>query len=255
VKRTLLIDGDIFAYHAAAAVETVTDFGEQVAVTADKAEGVAAFDKMIVGFREKLDADEVVIALSCPTRRYFRHDFLPTYKAGRGKKPILLGTLKAHIAYAWNAKTKPNLEADDVLGIMLTNPKLCPGEKIVVTLDKDLRTVPGLHWNPDKEDRAGPVHESAADYNHLLQTLVGDKTDGYAGLPGVGPVKAAKILEYTDAFDPALAWAAVVAAYEKAGLTAADALVQARVARICRHSDYDYKNQKAIPWNPPSTST
>ena len=46
-------------------------------------------------------------------------------------------------------------------------------------------------------------------------------------------------------------WAVVLAAYEKAGLTEADALAQARVARILRASDYDFKQKKVKLWNPP----
>jgi DNA polymerase-1 len=42
----------------------------------------------------------------------------------------------------------------------------------------------------------------------------------------------------------------VVALYARYGLTEDDALVQARVARICRASDYDFKDRKVIHWTP-----
>jgi DNA polymerase-1 len=45
----------------------------------------------------------------------------------------------------------------------------------------------------------------------------------------------------------------VVAAFESKGLTEEDALVQARVARICRASDYDFKTKEVKLWNPPVT--
>ena len=38
--------------------------------------------------------------------------------------------------------------------------------------------------------------------------------------------------------------------YEKAGKTEEDALQMARVARICRFEDYDFKNNMVILWGP-----
>ena len=118
------------------------------------------------------------------------------------------------------------------------------------SIDKDMRTVPGLHF---RMCRAGEevveVSEEEADHTHLMQTLTGDRTDGYPGCPGVGPVSAARILsaEFAPGETP---WDAVVAAYEKKGLTEADALMNARVARICRVADYDFKKKEVILWNP-----
>jgi DNA polymerase-1 len=60
----------------------------------------------------------------------------------------------------------------------------------------------------------------------------------------VGPVKAERILAHQDH------WNAVLNAYEKAGLSEQDALVQARVARILRASDYDFKERKVKLWEP-----
>ena len=81
----------------------------------------------------------------------------------------------------------------------------------------------------------------------MLQTLIGDTADNYKGLPGVGKVGAEKIINqdmsYTDM------WQAVVEAYKSKGYTEKDALIQARVSRILRHCDYDYKYKKPILWN------
>lgn len=40
-----------------------------------------------------------------------------------------------------------------------------------------------------------------------------------------------------------------MAVYERKKLTAADALIQARLARILRHGDLDYKTNKVNLWN------
>jgi DNA polymerase-1 len=45
-------------------------------------------------------------------------------------------------------------------------------------------------------------------------------------------------------------WERVVSAYEKAGLSEAEAITQARVARILRASDYDFVNKSVKLWSP-----
>lgn len=277
--RTLLIDGDIFAYRAASAAETVVNFGDpdEAFATADADEAKENLDNVLAGFRNKLMADEIVVALT-PTNdpTNFRRGILPTYKQARGevRRPIVLEDLKQHLLTEYAAKTKPSLEADDILGIWATNPKLVRGEKIIVTIDKDLRTVPGLHWNPLKDDEGVvEVSRAEADRNHLYQTLMGDIVDGFSGCPGIGSTKAARHLDgkiavrsyqhvFTrgprkgtsetrwEEFPAPSAWDVVVSLYDKAGLTPVHALQQAQVARICRHSDFNYKTQRPIPWQP-----
>ena len=70
---------------------------------------------------------------------------------------------------------------------------------------------------------------------------MGDRADNYAGCPGVGDVTARKLLEKD------CSWDTVVSAFEKVGLSEEDALVQARVARILRNTDY--KGTQVILWN------
>ncbi|MGA1496056.1 MAG: phage exonuclease, partial [Rhodothermales bacterium] len=88
------------------------------------------------------------------------------------------------------------------------------------------------------------VTADEADHFHMMQTLCGDSTDGYAGCPGVGPKKAEAIL------NGGSSWSAVVAAFEKAGLSAFEAIVQARVSRILRHGDFNPKTSEVRLWEP-----
>ena len=88
------------------------------------------------------------------------------------------------------------------------------------------------------------ITEEYADYFHLYQTLVGDTTDGYPGLKGIGDKRATALLEKE------ASWETVVKAYEKAGETEEDALVQARLARILRASDYNFETREPILWSP-----
>mgnify|MGYP003652187672 CR=1 FL=1 len=251
MRRTLLIDGDIYAYQAALSVQRVTEFDEHVAITADKAEGLQDLWDRLSQIQETLNGDNLVIALT--DKENFRKDILLTYKDNRKgvAKPILLNFLRRHLIEEHKAIVRPSLEGDDVLGIYLTNPKLLKGhEKVCVSIDKDMKSVPGLHYNPDKDTEVVEVTEEQADYLHMMQTLTGDTADGYKGCPGIGAVKAAKLLEPSDYYT---AWDVVVASYKNAGLTEADALVQARVARICRSSDYNYATKRPIPWTPASS--
>jgi DNA polymerase-1 len=128
-----------------------------------------------------------------------------------------------------------NLEGDDVLGILATASE----EYIVWSLDKDLKQIPGNHLI---DDEVVTISTADADRFHMYQTLVGDTSDGYKGCPGVGPVKADKILTG--------GWTAIVDAYAKAGLTENDAIHQARLARILRSGEYDEQTHEVTLWIP-----
>ena len=82
----------------------------------------------------------------------------------------------------------------------------------------------------------------------MHQTLTGDISDNYKGLKGVGEKTATKILHGLKTKKEM--WEAVVAQYKKQNLSEKDALLQARVARICRASDYNFKRQRPILWRP-----
>lgn len=264
LKRTLLIDGDIVAFKFSAASQHDIDWGDGVATShADLEAAKANIDEHIQGLLSTLEAEQYVVALSDPDAN-FRKDLCPSYKAHRVglKQPTIRRDLEAHLRDAHAAKWKPRLEGDDVLGIIATNPKLYPGtEKVIVSADKDMQTIPCVLYRGDQLRR---VSREEADYYHLLQTLTGDRTDGYPGLPGVGPKKAERILAIAladfggvslrhdpdEEMEAAFMWSAVRCAYHAKGLTAADALLQARLARILRHEDYDYSKKEPILWNP-----
>jgi DNA polymerase-1 len=127
------------------------------------------------------------------------------------------------------------LEADDVLGILATEPT--NEERIIVSIDKDLLQIPG------KVSRDGKTYEEIsedeANYWHMMQTLTGDSTDGYSGCPRVGVKTAQKILGDHIQVPLLDLWMRVLAAYAKVGYSTDEALAQARVARILRHNDYN----------------
>jgi len=251
VTITVLLDSDIVAYQFASSAQQSYNFGDTgVCQHVNEFDDVVPLvDQWIKDLMEKLHADKLVVCLSVPTDEGFRIQVLPSYKWNRDKvkRPVLLAQVKDYLATEYPSYTRPTLEADDVMGILSTHPKLHPGTKIIVSEDKDMKTIPGLLYNPRKHKKPVRISEEQADYFHMYQTLTGDTTDGYKGCPGIGPKKAEYLL---DTFMRKDWWLAIVDMYESKGLTEEDALVQARVARICRYEDYDFKNKEVKLWNP-----
>jgi DNA polymerase-1 len=105
-----------------------------------------------------------------------------------------------------------------------------------------------VHFNPDHDTHPRVIAENEANYAHMMQTLCGDSTDGYSGCPGVGPKKAEAILANGHT------WDLVLDAFRKAGLSEDEALVQARVARILRHHEFDQRTSEVKLWTPATSS-
>jgi DNA polymerase-1 len=240
----------------------VIDWGNDlVTLHSDVGEAAQMVDVQISKIKEKLECDTLLVALTCHDTGNWRKEVYPPYKETRNekRKPLVWRHMRDHLVNKYNAVIKPNLEADDVLGIWSTKlGPIAPGlpaatERIIVSIDKDFRTIPGKFFrlNVGNRDEYGTMYEISeeeADYNFYLQTLTGDSTDNYPGCAGIGPKRAATIL--TDRGDLSM-WEAVVNAYKKAGFGEEFALTQARCARILRASDYDFKNKKPILWSPP----
>lgn len=280
ITTTLLIDADIVAFQFASANQASFNWDEDTTSTSvtDLEEVKPQIAAKLAEWKEKLKADELIVCLSCPHEENFRMSVLPSYKGNRdySNRPHLLGPIKAYLAEAYRTYARPTLEADDVMGILSTHPTLIPGKKIIVSEDKDMKTIPGWLWNPAKDPKPRLIEEQEADWWHLYQTLIGDSTDGYKGCPGVGKETAWGILgdgsgcigqeSYEHVFKSGprkgtaetrwrkkhmeSRWEAIVSWFAKAGLTEEDAQVQARVARICRASDYDFKNKQVKLWQP-----
>lgn len=244
MTRQLLIDADVVAYSAASAAEKAVDWGDGYWTWHCDFDAVkdAVLEK-IDQVMESLDGDEYSLCLT-DSEGNFRKSILPTYKGNRVsvKKPLVLLAVKQWMIDELNAYFRPRLEGDDCMGILATIKS--KKERVIVSIDKDMKTIPGLFSRDGKT--VVEVSEEEADYWHLYQTLTGDTTDGYSGCPGIGPKKAEAIL--TQAEGPL--WEAVVKTYERAGLSENEALVQARVARILRASDYDFEKKEPILWTP-----
>jgi len=243
MTQKMLIDADIIVYQAAAICEHIVEFADELHVLySDVKEAKVILDERLATFEEDtgIACDDMVFCFS--DKKNFRKDVLPTYKGNRKetRKPMAYQPLKLWVEQDYNCVTMPGLEGDDVIGIMATDPS-DNNDYIIWTIDKDLNQIPGKHWALDEVREIG---EEEAHRFHMLQTLMGDATDGYSGCPGIGAKRADAILDIsTD-------WNIVKETYEAKGLSEKEALIQARVARICRHSDYDFDKQEVILWRP-----
>lgn len=284
MRTILLIDGDLLCFVAAEAAQRDVDSpdGTYVYRWSHKEEAEAILENMMTKLLDafKCGPNDYMFTLSDPEVNW-RHGVLPTYKGNRtysiAARPQLLGHLKAYSRMAHGGFHWPTLEADDVLGILATDPTWAPAgvRLVVVTKDKDLKSIPGeFHrfgmMQPGETQR---ITQAEADTWHLMQTLAGDITDGYTGCPGLGMARAERLLEepvrlypvegvITRGKNKGMAvvkwnseptddlWECVVTHYEKQGLSEEDALTQARVARILRHGEFDSDTGEVHLWTP-----
>ena len=265
MSLTLLIDADVLRYLLAfknTKHYRFDDDEESIEVTSpDKAK--AELEDYIEDLCTTLGATDFLLPLSGSVN--FRKSFFPTYKANRvtKPKPSLWYEVDGFLRELWSDRIieREGLEGDDILGLLATQPKpkRCPGKRIIVSIDKDMATVPGRLYNPNKPSMGvRTISQHDADLWWMKQTLMGDATDNYPGCSGIGPKKADQLLNPIhealldgDADDHLTAlWNAVVDTFESKGFTAADALTQARCARILRHGDYNFKTNEVNLWQP-----
>jgi DNA polymerase-1 len=244
-----LVDGDLIAYRAALGPQQEWDWGDNggIVKTTDPTAARLAAVKMVHEWADMVNATDIIVCLTGPDK--FRTRILPSYNSNRkGEKPLAHADAVQAIREACKFHLINHLEADDLLGILMTTPKYAD-KAVIVSIDKDLATIPGRLFNPTKDTFPRTISEPAANHWWMTQTLTGDTVDGYSGLAGIGPAKAAKILGGAGAPLGTL-WGAVAAAYRAKGLTEEDALVQARMARILRREDYDTPGKRIRLWHP-----
>ena len=114
----------------------------------------------------------------------FRHKLatiLP-YKANRLKmrKSYWHYEIRKYLEDHWGGLMLPDLEADDLCALWM-------GEnKIIASIDKDLDTVAGDHWNWSKRERYYVTEQEARTF-FWQQVFQGDKGDNIPGLPFATP--------------------------------------------------------------------
>lgn len=259
MSRTVIIDGDVVVYKVAAACadsyEIETDETDAFIYRnigwANKQAARDYIENLIDKICKDCKADTVCIALS-DMNNNFRKVVNPNYKGNRKTiKPILYEFLRKYMNESgYKIYERPNLEADDVIGILATSEKIIKGDKVIWSLDKDFKTIPCKFHRAKigSKDESIIISKEEADWWFMYQTLIGDKVDGYDGCKGVGDKTARKILGNVGEKSLEEMWELVKKSYEKCGFTEEDALLNARMARILRVTDYDFKNKEVKLW-------
>lgn len=248
METELLIDGDLYAFSTAIALQKENPFVEGE-FEFDEEAAKKVLDGRLKELEKRFEPDAMTIALSCPREENYRLTMVAdTYKQHRSKKagPIGLKAMRAHLETNYNVVTEPCIEADDLLGIMATDPNR-KGRKIVVSWDKDVTSIEGETFNPMKKQHK-KVPKMVSLKFFLYQALIGDSADGYKGLKNIGPKKAKAILS---AINPmSTAWDVLVELAIKQGHTEEYLLQQCRLAWIMRHGDYDFDKHEVKLWTP-----
>ena len=240
---SLLIDADYIVYKCCAAAETEIDFGEDlIVVTSRFNEAYEYVERELYNIASDLGCfDDSILFFSDSVN--FRKSIDPNYKGHRNrKKPCGYKRVINKLKEDYTVVVIPQLEADDAIGIYATKE---PGN-IVCSPDKDMRQIPGDLY--DLTDGVVTVTPEEGRRWHLIQTMSGDQTDGYAGVPGIGIKRAVALFE-KDGYT----WDTVVKAFAEKDLGEDVALMNARLAKILQCEDYDFTNQEPRLWSPSSS--
>lgn len=247
----LVVDADLFLFKFASAAEKTIRWDDDIhTIHGDLSVAQQHFEETLETLYSRfpqVDRELTLFALSCSVIPRWRPQVYAEYKSNRknGRKPLVYKALENWLCKTYFAYTYLGCEGDDVLGVWATNPNY-RSRVIMVSSDKDLKSIPGTLHNYDKNTTVATSVEDA-DRWHLLQTLTGDATDGYPGCPGIGPKKAEALFA-----KHGWSWETVTDAYHKAGLSEDYALTQARVARILRYEEWDFLHRCPRLWEPPA---
>lgn len=164
---------------------------------------------MIQNILRDLDTDQYRIFISGPDN--FRKKVCPEYKANRKDTtpPKHLQAAKEYILDHWDGELTYGYEADDGMslaqmedwnrhdGYYITGQEdkfrqVC--STIICSYDKDLKTIPGWHYDWRTQTKFW-VSEEEAEKFFWIQMLVGDGADNITGITGIGVKTAPKILD------------------------------------------------------------
>tara|TARA_R100001530_G_scaffold10147_1_gene10090 strand:- start:685 stop:1422 length:738 start_codon:yes stop_codon:yes gene_type:complete len=235
----LLIDADFIVYKCCAAAESEIDFGDDVIVVTSKfSEAYGCVKRELKRISSRLGHGTDIILFFSDSIN-FRKKIKPDYKGHRNrKKPCAYKRVINQLKTEYEVIIMPTLEADDGMGVYATKN---PGN-VICSPDKDMRQIPGQLFN--MEESTLITAEEGAKW-HLIQTMAGDNTDGYAGVPGIGVKRATALFK-----EKGWSWKTVCEAFAEKDFTEVTALANARLARILTTDDWDYEKQEPILWTP-----
>ena len=211
-----LIDGHAIAYRAYFALTSGQDTSRWMTPEGEPTAGTYGFASILLRLLENNHPDYLAVAFDLG--KTFRNDLFPAYKGTRAKMPDDLRVQITRMRELVDKLGIPRLEvegfeADDILGSTAKqmaakgyNVKIITGDRDLLQLVDDRITVslPGSKLADSKDytpqmvkDFLGVRPDQVVDY----KALVGDPSDNYPGVPGIGPKTAVSLLETYDTLD------------------------------------------------------
>ncbi len=167
---------------------------------------VYGFCNMVLPLLANAEPDDKFFCVFDAARKNFRNDIYPDYKANRGDTPSDLIAQTELTREAARAMGMPVLaimgvEADDVIATLAAR-ECNVGKTRIVTSDKDLMQLVSPCSFLYDGMKAIEIHEAGVlekfgvrpDQVIDVQALMGDSSDNVPGVPGIGPKKAAELI-------------------------------------------------------------
>ena len=175
---------------------------------------VYGFFNMLLPILSSAKADDAFVCVFDASRISFRQDIFPEYKANRAETPADLITQSYLVregaaAMGIPVLCIPGVEADDVIATLAHNNCTATDATRVITSDKDLMQLvsdcvflyDGMKQRevrtPEVFEKFGVGPERVID----VQSLMGDSSDNVPGVPGIGPKKAAELINQFGSLD------------------------------------------------------
>lgn len=188
---TAIIDIDTYLYKASLACSDLVELEPELYYEAYNLNKARLFLKEIADTIPTQVGCNEYIFVTGGVGKNFRYVINPDYKSNRKNisRPIMLEKVRELAFKEFPMVYTPHLEADDTCRILLEENK----DNVVVSVDKDLRTFSGKIYD-SYHGVMRYITKEQAEVNFKRQLLIGDKTDGYGGIPKIGPATADKLL-------------------------------------------------------------
>ena len=175
---------------------------------------VYGFFNMILPILASARPGDKFVCIFDASRITFRQDIYPQYKMNRSETPADLITQGQMIqsglmAIGMPVLCVPGVEADDVIATLATQNCTQTDATRIITSDKDLMQLVSdcvylYDGMKSREIRAPQVLEKFGvrpDQVIDVQSLMGDSSDNVPGVPGIGPKKAAELINQFGTLD------------------------------------------------------
>ncbi len=206
-----LIDGSSYLYRAYHAIRHLSGPG------GFPTNAIFGFTQMLLKVLKDRQPSHVVMVFDF-SRKTFRNDIYPDYKANRSAMPddlrMQLDPIKELVrAFRIPVLELDGYEADDIIGTIAQDCSSRGIPAVVVTGDKDLMQIVGeqvrlLDTMKDKESGPAEVVERFGVGPELvidILGLAGDSSDNIPGVPGIGEKTATKLIQEYGSMDQLLA--------------------------------------------------